>query len=78
MEILNYNARKAIEYAYDNFKRDEFLERIYEYIRSTADLIVTAEKLEYNKQLAESKLFQNNGKTKPGPKAKSAEELELT
>jgi 5-methylcytosine-specific restriction endonuclease McrBC regulatory subunit McrC len=76
MEILNHNAQKAIEYAYDNFKRDEFLERIYDYIRSTADLVRSQERMEYTKQLNENRLAQSTGRTKPGPKAKT--ELELT
>lgn len=44
MEIYNYNARKAIEWAYDNLPKEDFLLRIDSYIRSTIDLAVQREK----------------------------------
>ena len=43
--ILNSNAKRAIEVAYDTFPKDEFLCRLYDYIRSSLDLAVQQEKL---------------------------------
>lgn len=38
MEILNHNAKKAIETAYEIYEKEEFLSRLYDYINSSMDL----------------------------------------
>lgn len=45
IEILNHNAEKAIEYAYDTFDKEEFLTRLYDFIRSSVDTAIQIERL---------------------------------
>lgn len=55
MEIFNEDAKNAISQAYDNLKRDEFLNRIFSFI---------------DEESVTRQIFDGI-KTKPGPRAKT-------
>lgn len=79
MEIMTDSAKHCIEIAYDSFKKEEFLNRIYSFIEESVDLAVRKERFELSAQHFHEKLIgdiSGGAKTKPGPKAKT--ELALT
>lgn len=53
---LDHNGRSAIEWAYDNFEKEEFLERLYEYINTQISLTQQECRLEQAKYNNERRL----------------------
>lgn len=75
MEILDEMAKSVISNAYDNLKKQDFLEKVFEYVQASHD----AELTRVNASRVASNMLQRMvdvSKTKPGPRAKT--ELELT
>lgn len=70
MDTFNDDAKNAISQAYDNLKRDEFLNRLFTFIDDTIEVTRTEEQLERTKESLTRQIFDGI-KTKPGPKAKS-------
>jgi hypothetical protein len=70
MDTFNVNARQAIEQAYDNLKRDEFLNRLFTFIDETIEVVKVEEQLTRTKENLTRQIF-DGVKTKPGPRAKS-------
>jgi hypothetical protein len=75
MKIFNETAKTRISAAYDMFKRDEFLDRLFKFMDDSEDLIYELERRKRQADELCQKIIEG-AKTKPGPKAKS--ELELT
>lgn len=76
MTVFNETAKTRISLAYDLFKREEFLDRLFKFISESEQLILENER---RKQAAEdlcNKIIEG-AKTKPGPKPKETE-LALT
>lgn len=73
MEIFNEVSREAIAYAYDNLKRDEFLNRMYTFIGETVENVRLQERLRAS-SVESSERLMNTHKTKPGPRAKESKE----
>lgn len=68
MEIFNDNAKTRISLAYDLFKREEFLDRLFKFLTDSEELILEHER---RKQAAENlcnKIIEG-AKTKPGRRA---------
>jgi hypothetical protein len=76
MEILDEKAQAIISSAYDNLKKKDFLEKVFEYVQTAHEAEVTKINAERWAGMALQKLIDAS-KTKPGPKPK-VEELELT
>lgn len=75
MEILDEKAKDVISSAYDNLKKQDFLERVFEYVQTAHDSEVTKINAERWTGVALQRLADAS-RTKPGPKAKT--ELALT
>lgn len=75
MEILDEKAKDVISSAYDNLKKQDFLEKVFEYVQSAHDAEVT--KLNADRWVSVTlQRLADASKTKPGPKVKT--ELALT
>jgi hypothetical protein len=70
MDIFNEDSKNAISQAYDNLKRDEFLNRLFTFIDDTIDVVKVEEQLTRTKENLTRQIF-DGVKTKPGPRAKS-------
>lgn len=72
MEIMTESAKQSIEIAYDSFKKEEFLKRIYSFIEESVDLAVRNERFELSAKHFHEKLMSDiasGAKTKPGRRA---------
>lgn len=76
MEIFNETAKQRIALAYDLFKREEFLDRLFKLLSDSEKLILEHERMNQQAEALCNKIVEG-AKTKPGPKPK-VEELELT
>jgi hypothetical protein len=69
MDIFNEDSKNAISQAYDNLKRDEFLNRLNTYIQEVIELTWDYAQIKGKPEALSQKLF-DGVKTKPGPRAK--------
>lgn len=75
MTVFNETAKTRIALAYDLFKKEEFLERLFKLLSDSEKLILEHERMNQAAESLCNKIIEG-AKTKPGPKAKT--ELELT
>jgi hypothetical protein len=70
MKIFNDSAKERISLAYDLFKKEEFLERVFKFMDDSEALILEHERRSAQAHILLEKMIEG-AKTKPGPKAKS-------
>lgn len=76
MEILDEKAKDVISSAYDTLKKQDFLERVFEYVQTAHNAEVKKINAEQWVAMALQRLAEAS-KTKPGPKAKQVSEESL-
>lgn len=76
MTVFNETAKTRISLAYDLFKKEEFLDRLFEFITESEQLILEHERIKQQAEDLCNRIIKG-AKTKPGPKAKDPE-LTLT
>ena len=74
MEIFNQTAKERIALAYDLFKKEEFLDRVFKFLIDSEVLIRHDERRDYMADRITSAIIEGV-KSKPGPKAKNNSEI---
>ena len=72
MKVINETAKERIALAYDLFKRDEFLERLFKFLDDAEDTIVKIERTKADAETFAQRII-DAVKIKPGPKPKLKE-----